>query len=169
MRMSKVVDDMSRVMEDIAPDVAAVFAAYPPKLRTKLAELRRLILQTAAATPGVGPLEETLKWGQPSYLTSATKSGTTVRIDRLKGKNERYALFVHCQTDLTETFRELYPDTFRYQGRRAIVFDADDTLDEASLRHCIALALTYHLRKKRQRTRKEGPLSRPLRGSRRGS
>jgi hypothetical protein len=134
----------------MTPEVAAVFAAYPPGVRRRIGNLRRLILETAAATEGVGALEETLKWGQASYVTSQTKSGTTLRIGTLKGEEERYALFVHCQTNLIETFRELYPQTFRYQGNRAIVFDESDVLDEAALAHCIALALTYHASKKRQ-------------------
>jgi hypothetical protein len=32
------------------------------------------------ATPGVGALHETLKWGQPAYLTPETRSGTTLRL-----------------------------------------------------------------------------------------
>ena len=41
-------------------DVARAFASYPPPLRRKLMALRALILDTAAATPGVGEIEETL-------------------------------------------------------------------------------------------------------------
>jgi hypothetical protein len=65
------------------PAVAAVFGAYPKPLKAKLLALRRLIFETAAATKGVGTLQETLKWGQPSYLTTETKSGSTIRIDRV--------------------------------------------------------------------------------------
>jgi hypothetical protein len=78
------------------PAVDAVFAAYPKPLRTKLLALRRLIFDTAAATKGVGALQETLKWGQPSYLTPQTKSGSTIRIDRVKSGNQ-VALYFHCQ------------------------------------------------------------------------
>ena len=60
----------------------------------------------------------------------------------------RYAVYFHCQTDLVETFRELYPD-LRYGGNRSIVLDAADKLPDAALRHCVALALTYHLRKRK--------------------
>jgi hypothetical protein len=60
--------------------------------------LRRLILDTARTTDGAGRIEETLKWGQPSYLTPETKSGSTVRIDHVDGK--QYAIYFHCQTDL---------------------------------------------------------------------
>jgi len=129
------------------PAVAAVFKAYPADLRRKLMELRALVFEVAAGTDGVGRLTETLKWGQPSYLTEETKSGTTVRIDRLK-KADGYALYVHCQSGLVPTFRELYPDTFRYEGRRALLFDTGARLPLPALRHCIGLALTRHLRAK---------------------
>ena len=132
------------------PAVAAVFAAYPKRVQAKLLALRALILETAARTPGVGALEETLKWGQPSYLTRETGSGSTIRIDRVKpgpGEDrERYGLYVHCQTTLVSTFRELYRDELSFGGNRSILLDAGRPLPKAALRHCIALALTYHQR-----------------------
>ena len=128
--------------------VASVFKAYPPRLRTKLMALRDLVCDTAEKTTGVGRLTETLKWGQPSYLTEETGSGTTVRIDRLK-TGDGYAAYFHCQSGLLEQFRELYPDTFKYEGKRAIVFDSGDRVPAKELRHCIALALTHHARKKK--------------------
>ena len=68
--------------------VASLFKAYPPAVRTRLMALRDLVLDTAARTTGVGRLTETLKWGQPSYLTEETRSGTTVRIELpLVGEN----------------------------------------------------------------------------------
>jgi len=133
------------------PTVAAVFEAYPPEVRAKLLRLRALILETAAETEGVGALEETLKWGQPSYLTPETKSGTTIRIDRHKSGDGHTAMFVHCQTHLVDTFREIFGDDLAYEGNRAIVLDADDEIPEPALRHCIAMALTYHLNKKKKR------------------
>src|SRR4029079_237763 len=91
------------------PAVAAVFGAYPGPVRARLLALRLLILDTAKMTKGVGAIEETLKWGQPSYLTTESRSGSTIRIDRVKGDAGGYAVFFHCQTDLVERFRELYP------------------------------------------------------------
>jgi hypothetical protein len=130
------------------PQVAAVFAGYPARTKAKLLALRRLILETAAKTPGVGRLTETLKWGQPSYLTAETGSGSTIRIDRVGpeagGGPERYALYVHCQTTLVSTFRQLYRDRLTFGGNRSILLEADAPLPKAELRHCIALALTYH-------------------------
>src|ERR1700755_60473 len=100
--------------------VDAVFGAYPKPLKAKLLALRRLIFDTAKTTKGVGALQETLKWGQPSYLTTETKSGSTIRIDRVKSATNRYAIYFHCQTDLVETFRELYPRELCYGGNRSI-------------------------------------------------
>jgi hypothetical protein len=131
------------------PAVDAIFAAYPKPLKARLLALRRLILDTAKKTEGVGALQETLKWGQPSYLTTSTKSGSTIRIDRVKASADQYALYFHCQTDLVATFRQLYPKELTYAGNRAIILNADDDIPEAALRHCLGLALTYHLGKRK--------------------
>ena len=131
------------------PAVDAVFDTYPKPLKAKLLALRRLIFDTAKTTKGVGALQETLKWGQPSYLTPETKSGSTIRIDQVKSAPGQYAVYFHCQTNLVETFRELYPKEFSYGGNRSILLNAKGEVPEAALRHCVALALTYHLRKHR--------------------
>jgi hypothetical protein len=133
------------------PAVDAVFASYRRPIRTKLLTLRRLIFDTARSTVGVGRIEETLKWGQPSYLTPDTGSGSTIRIDQVKSADDQYAVYFHCQTDLVATFRELYPDEVRYDCNRCILFKAADAIPEQPLRHCLALALTYHLNKRKRR------------------
>ncbi len=132
-------------------DVARVFEAYPPDVRAALLKLRDLVLDTARETEGVGPLQETLKWGQPSYLTPETKAGTTVRIDRIKSDDSKIGLYVHCQSGLIEQFKAHYGAELSFEGKRAIVLPADGVLPEEPLRHCIALALTHHLRKKKAR------------------
>ena len=132
------------------PRVASRFKSYPAPLRARLMMLRQLVFDAAAATPGAGRLTETLKWGQPSYLTEETGAGTTVRIDRLK-TGDGYAIYFHCQSGLVGQFRELYPDTFTYEGQRAMHFAAKDRLPVRELSHCVALALTHHLRKKAKR------------------
>lgn len=134
-----------------AKPAAALFDAYPAPVKAKLLALRRLIFETAKATKGVGALEETLKWGQPSYLTPETGSGSTVRIDQVKPAADQVAVYFHCQTNLVETFRELYPE-LSYSGNRAILLDVAGKLPEPALRHCVALALTYHLNKKASQT-----------------
>ena len=130
-------------------DVDAVFGAYPPALRRKLLALRRLVLDTARKTEGVGPIEETLKWGQPSFVTSQTGSGSTIRIDAVKPQPGRYAMYFHCQTNLVAAFRQIYPKEFVFDGNRAILFDAAQPVPQEPLRHCIKLALTYHSAKRK--------------------
>ena len=74
-------------------------------------------------------------------------SWTEERIDRLK-KGDGYAIYFHCQSGLVPTFRELYPDTFRFDGKRALLFEPGERLPVRALSHCIGLALTHHMRKK---------------------
>jgi hypothetical protein len=125
-------------------EVEKVFEAYPADVRRKLLALRELILRTASSTEGVGELEETLKWGEPAYLTSKSKSGSTIRIDWKKARPEEYAMYFNCQTTLVETFRTLFPKEFKFEGNRAIVFKASDAVPADSLAFCVAAALTYH-------------------------
>ena len=131
--------------------VAAVFKRYPAGVDGKLTELRELIFDTASRTGCVGELEETLKWGQPSYVTTKSGSGSTIRLDALKDNPGYYALYFHCQTNLVETFRKLYPREFTYAGNRSIVFHVADPIPEEQLSHCIAMALTYHRNKRPSR------------------
>ncbi len=121
--------------------------SYPPNLRDKLLALRELIFETAESTKSVGELEETLKWGEPAYITSQTKSGSTVRIDRKKSNSAQYAMYFNCQTNLIDTFRTLFPSEFKFEGNRAIIFNASDAVPMDALAFCIATALTYHRKK----------------------
>ena len=123
-------------------------------MREKLMFLRQLIFETAAATEGVGELDETLKWGEPSYLTPKTKSGSTVRIDWKKINEGQYAMYFKCTTNLVETFREKYPTEFKFGGNRSIIFNEEDEIPVKELSDCIALALTYHLNKKSKKRQK---------------
>ena len=127
--------------------VEAAFQAYPEPIKARLMDLRRLILETAAENPDVGELDEALRWGQPSYLTTQSKSGTTLRIDQVKAEQDRYALYFSCKTSLAAMFRDLYSDVLEIGGNRSILFDAEGPVSEDALRHCISLALTYHRRR----------------------
>jgi len=128
------------------PAVKAAFDAYPQLIREPLENLRSTILDVALAIPGIGPLEESLKWGQPAYRPIRPRTGTTVRIGQWGGNGPDYALYVHCQTNLMDEFRSLYTGRFRFDGQRAVVFQAGEVPPDDALRHCIALALTYHAR-----------------------
>ena len=126
-------------------DVAQKFNCYPGHIREKLMFLRKLVIDTALETEGVGEIEETIKWGEPSYIA---KGGSTIRIDWKPSNPTRYAMYFHCKTRLVDTFKELYRDKLAFEGNRAIVFDVKDDIPIDELKHCIVLSLTYHHRKK---------------------
>ncbi|MCP3773886.1 DUF1801 domain-containing protein [Paenibacillus sp. MZ04-78.2] len=124
--------------------VADVFDRYPKHIQEKLLFLRQLILDTASETDGVDTVEETLKWGEPSYIA---KSGSTIRINWKESNLNQCAMYFNCNSKLVDTFRELYRDQFNFEGNRAIMFDANDEIPVDELKQCISLALTYHTRK----------------------
>ena len=124
------------------PDVAARIYSYPESVSAALFQLREMVYQAASEHNDIGAIEETLKWGQPSYLC---KHGSTLRIDGNQKKPNQYLMYFHCQTSLIETFRLLYPNHFTFDGRRALVFTVGDTLPESELRQCVGMALRYHL------------------------
>ncbi len=117
------------------------FQSYPKDIRQKLMRLRQLILDVASKTGKIGDLEETLKWGEPSYLTHG---GSTVRINWNETNPEKYAMYFNCNTKLVDTFKKIYSDKFNFEGNRAIVFHRKDKVPIKELKHCIALSLQYH-------------------------
>ncbi len=121
-------------------NVLNVIEQYPADVQTKLMALRALIFEVANDLD-ITDLEETLKWGEPSYIT---KHGSTLRFDWKANKPNEYALYFNCKTRLVEVFREFYADELSFEGNRAVVFNVDDVLPEAVLKHCIQLTLTYH-------------------------
>jgi hypothetical protein len=129
-------------------EVLAVFNSYPNKMKSKLLYLRRLILETAAALEGVGDIEETLKWGEPSYLTPKSQSGSTIRIAWKESKKDQYSIFFKCTANLVSAFKEKFPRSFNFGENRSIDFTLVDEVPERELKQCIALALTYHRNKK---------------------
>ncbi len=132
----------------INPDVAAVFESYPPKIKSKLLFLRQLIFDTATSIESVGEIEETLKWGEPSYLTPKSKSGSTIRIAWKRAQEDQYSMYFKCTANLVPAFKEKYPEVFNFGGNRSIDFHIDDEVPNEELKRCIALALTYHRNKK---------------------
>jgi hypothetical protein len=128
-------------------DVAAAFSAFPERVRARLLEVRNLIFETAAASESVGPLTETLKWGEPAYLTEATRIGTTIRLGWVRSSERKCAVLFNCRTTLVDDFREQFPDVFAYEKNRAILLDATKPLPRVPLSTCLGMALTYHRRR----------------------
>ena len=125
----------------INPEVANKIKKYPVEIQDKLNLLRSLILETASSLESINKIEESLKWGEPGY---STLIGSTIRIDWKEKTPDQYAMYFHCKTKLVDTFKELYSNTFVFEGNRAIIFKTADKVPIEELKHCIALSLTYH-------------------------
>jgi len=122
------------------PRVRPVFQAVPELPRQKLMALRELILETARETDGVNRLEETLKWGEPSYICPI---GSTIRIHWKEKAPDQVAMYFSCSTRLVPTFRQVFQEDFQFEGKRAVVLPLNEEWPEAKLKQCIAAGLTY--------------------------
>lgn len=128
--------------------VSAVFDTYPAPIRKRLLSIRDLIFTVARETPQAGKVEETLKWGEPAYLTRHPKSGSTIRLAWKQSTPSKYMIYFNCKTTLIQRFKEIFGDIFQYEGKRGIVLDINDKPHNKFLAYCIELALTYHTKKK---------------------
>ncbi len=120
-------------------EVSRIINSYPNNAKEKLLFLRGLIIE-AATELKIIKIEETLKWGEPSYIT---KNGSTIRIDWKNKHPNHYSIFFNCKTKLVDTFRELYKDQLTFKGNREIIFKMDEKIAVEELKHCLKLALTY--------------------------
>jgi len=123
------------------PRVKVKFDSFPSHIRPKMESLRQLVLESADELAEVEELEETLKWGEPSYLN---KHGSTIRMDWKEKAPEQYALYFKCTSKLVATFRQVFPADFKYENNRALVFGLNDKLPKKKLKQCIKAALLYH-------------------------
>ncbi len=114
---------------------------YPKEVREKLQYLRELILETAEEMQEESILEESIKWGEPSFKT---KIGSTLRMDWKDKNPEYYALYFQCTSKLVDTFRMVYGDVFLFEGKRAILFQLNQSLPLLELKECIKATLRYH-------------------------
>jgi len=132
---------MDRLLVTTDPRIDTVFASYPDFVRDKLQYLRELVIETAEEIPEITVLEETLKWGEPSFIT---KKGSTLRMDWKKKTPDQYAMYFKCTSRLVDTFRLVFDRKFQFEGKRAIVFQLNDRIPELELKECIKATLIYH-------------------------
>lgn len=135
---------------DLQTPVFHVFETYPAPAKDLLLRVRTLLYETADSLPEAGRITETLKWGEPAYLTSAPKSGTTIRLAWSPKRPDSAGIFVNCQTTLLDEWRTLYGETLDLVGNRELRLTLGAPLPADPIRHCLAMALTYHQRKPAQ-------------------
>lgn len=129
----------------IPPEVQAPFDRIAPAPRKTLLDIREMVFDVAQQDPCIGPLDEGLRWGEPAYLTTKTKTGSTVRLG-IEKTTQTPAVFFNCQTTLVEGFRAQFGNTLRYSKNRAVLIRDLEGDERPALRLCLHAALTYHLR-----------------------
>ncbi|WP_107039156.1 DUF1801 domain-containing protein [Brumimicrobium mesophilum] len=136
--------DLRKTKIKTEPKFDIVFANYPDFVRDKMQMLRGLVIETAKESNGVDILTETLKWGEPSFVT---KNGSTLRMDWKAKSPNFYAMYFQCNSRLIDTFKLVFDKQFQFEGNRAIVFQLNQKIPELELKQCIKAALNYHLMK----------------------
>lgn len=116
---------------------------FPEMAQKRFLEIRSLIYRVACENE-LGEVDETLKWGQPSYLC---KRGSTLRVDWQPRYAENIELFFNCKTSLVETIKEVYGDIFYYRGNRMISLPLNEVYPD-ELEACVLMALNYRKLKK---------------------
>ncbi|MDP2697613.1 DUF1801 domain-containing protein [Thalassospira sp.] len=129
------------------PAITARYALYPTAAQERFHILRGWIYEVATGDPAIGPLAETVKWGEPSWRP-ISGGGTTLRLDWKDKNPNQIALYVNCQTSLIAEFRDMFDGQLQFEGNRAILLPLDQALPEDALKFCIAAILGYHRRKK---------------------
>ncbi len=167
--------------------VEEVIKQYPEWAQESFLFLRQILYQTAANNEFAGELTETVKWGEPAWLTEQSQSGTTIRIAWRKKYARAIGIYFHCNTSLVSTISALYPDDFQYEGHRGLILAISDSVDKNSginnkvqenqicskkrqanqrmhsnypidaIEHCFELALNYHVNKCNRKKQKHSP------------
>lgn len=124
------------------------FDTYAKEDRERLMRLRSWLFEEAEKLENCGEVVETLKWGEPAYLTKKPNSGSTIRMNTVKNSPGSVALYFNCNSSLLKEFRQHYENELVLHGDRMVEFPQDQPMSEKTVRHCLALALTYHQRKR---------------------
>ena len=126
-------------------DIEDIYNAFPSPIKIKCLQLRNAIFDTARNHPNIGPIEETLRWNEPAYIHSQSKSGSMIRIQHNPNKPYDFALVFLCSTTLVDQFKQQYPTTFTFGGNRTLEFMATEPLPMIEINDCIHQALTYYI------------------------
>lgn len=123
-------------------DIQEKFNHYPPTVQPLWLQLREIIFELCQQHQ-LGTVEESLKWGEPSF---SVKHGSPVRLDWKPKYPEYCCVFFNCKTTLVDTFKTLFHPHphIRFEGNRAMLLACDKPLPPAIIKQCLLMALTYH-------------------------
>lgn len=107
--------------------------------------LRDLVIETAKDLEELDEIHETLKWGEPSFVT---KIGSTLRMDWKAKRPDHCVLYFQCTSRLVDSFRLIFGDRLTFEGNRAILLPLEEDIPKSELVACIRASLCYHKVKK---------------------
>lgn len=114
---------------------------WPNPAQERFVAMRGIILR---AGQGAGRIGESLKWGEPAWRPVRPRQGSTLRLNWSPGQDDTMSLFVNCRTTLVETMRDIYPDSFVFDGNRALRLPLAGALPENAIDHLARLTFNYH-------------------------
>ncbi|APX11725.1 hypothetical protein [Tateyamaria omphalii] len=134
-------------MDMLPSDILTRVESWPQSAQSHFLRTRTLV-HDVATSEDVGPLDESLKWGQPSWRPKRARTGSTLRLDWSPATPDRLLAFVDCKTDLAAQMDHRFPGQFHNDGRRALGFDTTHPLDKDAVWQLARLTLTYHRSKR---------------------
>ena len=134
-------------MAHLPAPILDVTAAWSEPAQTRFLTWRALFGDVAAAAD-IGPLDESLKWGQPAWRPRRPRTGSTLRVDWSPATPDRLDLFVDCKTDLAHRVHDAFPHAFETDGRRRLSVRLDTAHDADALWHLAFATFTYHRHKR---------------------
>jgi hypothetical protein len=129
-------------------EIAAKFETCPANARQALLSIRDWIVELAGEIDGVGPVTESLKWGEPAWRPKSG-SGITIRADWKPATPDQVMIFFDCKTDLIDRTRSLLSADLATEGNRAVILPLDRPLPEDAIKTALGWALTYHRDRKK--------------------
>jgi hypothetical protein len=124
--------------------VQQIFSQYPAAVSSDLESLRALVYEEAEMS-SITDLQETLKWGEPSYVC---KNGSTLRMDWTEKGSDFVSIYVNCNSKVMSLFLDEHPDALQTVGQREIRLPVGKQWPEDAIRSLIHIALNYHRIKK---------------------
>lgn len=134
-------------MENIPPELLSRVTTWPTRAQEAFSTLRALCHATADELE-IGPLEESLKWGQPAWRPTKPNTGSTLRVMWHENTPDLLSLYVGCKTDLAARMRDIYPDLPQNDGRRHIAIRLSDPLPLDAMSHLASMTFAYHKSRK---------------------
>ena len=123
------------------PDVIEKYNAFPVDVKEKIFRLRDWLIDVSESLEDVTRIEESLKWGEPSYRSNI---GSTIRFYWSEKRPEIIGMYCQCTSLLIPSIKNTFGNAFLYDGNRGVLLDKNGLWDEEKIKQIMIAALRYH-------------------------